>query len=302
MKKLSFLFVFIILLFIYKSSINSINKNIFSNEFLKKSIYRSKNLFLESKNFSELDKTKFKSCLPILLKKIPLKSTVVIGHAYGRSKGLNLNRNSFISKNIDKFLEKNKNQLNAVIFTGDIFAIPTLTKWEKLYNKYEDYFNIYIAPGNHEISNLENKKIFESYIQNKQNINYPILINESQFNIILDDSNYKQDLENYKIRFSKFQNYKDIIIMQHHILVDELSEYGGTSNYIFTKEKISEIFSKIENVTFIYGNGGMYFDLPRIACYMHKNVNHILNGVGDFKEDNIIVLSKGKIYRYQINK
>ena len=35
---------------------------------------------------------------------------------------------------------------------------------------------------------------------------------------------------------------------------------------------------------------------PRIACYKHKNFTHLLNGIGEFNDDYIIVLSNKKIF------
>ena len=42
----------------------------------------------------------------------------------------------------------------------------------------------------------------------------------------------------------------------------------------------------------------MYKNKPRIACYKHKNFTHSLNGIGEFTNDNILIIYKGNIFRY----
>ena len=85
--------------------------------------------------------------------------------------------------------------------------------------------------------------------------------------------------------------------MRHHVLIKNLSKYGGKNKNLRTKKIIERKFSKNLNIYFVYGNGGMYADKPSIACFEHGNFTHILNGIGEFDDDYIIVINQKKLYR-----
>ena len=53
-------------------------------------------------------------------------------------------------------------------------------------------------------------------------------------------------------------------------------------------------------VNLVYGDGGAYPQIPRIACYSHDNIKHILNGIGEVNGDKILVLSKDMINIYTL--
>ena len=121
-------------------------------------------------NFPEKD---FSSCLPDTIESIPKNSSIVIGHAYGRS-GSRKERDT-LSPKIDKLLAENKNNIDTLFLTGDVFKVPSLEKWENLYQKYEKYFDIYIAPGNHDVF-FPYRDLFTLYIGKKQPIQFPFLV------------------------------------------------------------------------------------------------------------------------------
>lgn len=246
-------------------------------------------------NFSEKD---FSSCLPDTIESIPINASLVIGHAYGRS-GSRKERDT-LSPKIDKLLEENKNNIDTLFLTGDVFKIPSLEKWENLYQKYEKYFDIYIAPGNHDVV-FPYRDLFTLYIGKKQLIKFPFLVKKAGFNIVIDDSNIKDTIleSSFKIeRLNKLDG--DIIFLRHHVLIDKLSSYGGMNMSLRKKELFEKKLKHNNDVYFIYGNGGMRKEKPRIACYKHKNFTHLLNGIGEFDDDYIIVLSNKKILRYQV--
>ena len=73
-------------------------------------------------------------CLPQLIKEIPQDSTLIIGHAYGRA---NFRRFSdSISPFVDNFITKNKNKIDTIFFTGDLFSVPSSKKWQEFYKRY----------------------------------------------------------------------------------------------------------------------------------------------------------------------
>ena len=62
---------------------------------------------------------------------------------------------------IEKFLDRNKKNINTLFLTGDVFNIPSLSRWQNLYTKFEDDFDIFIALGNHDLgSHDQNNLIF----------------------------------------------------------------------------------------------------------------------------------------------
>lgn len=240
---------------------------------------------------------KFKDCLPKVISYIPNNSSVIIGHAYGRG-GTKLKIDS-LSPKVDKFLKLNKNKLNTLFLTGDIFNFPSLFRYQKLYKEFEDYFDIYIAPGNHEVDGQLRRDLFDLYIGEKQPKNLPFYVYNSEFFIVVDDSNLKKTILDSELDI--LQNNlldKKIIFLRHHVLIDELSPYGGNNLKFYNKDFFEKKLNSKKQILFIYGNGGMYKNKPRIACFKHKNFTHLLNGIGEFTNDNILIIYKGNIFRY----
>ena len=67
---------------------------------------------------------------------------------------------------VDRFLKTNKKNIETLFLTGDVFNVPSLSKLENLYNKYDKYFDIYLAPGNHNIV-LPYGDLFRLYLGKK---------------------------------------------------------------------------------------------------------------------------------------
>ena len=74
-----------------------------------------RNIFLKSKVF--FIKKTYGSCQIKKIVKIPKDSIVIIGHAYGSPS----KKSDFISKNIQFFLKNNIQNINTIVFTGDVF-------------------------------------------------------------------------------------------------------------------------------------------------------------------------------------
>ena len=105
------------------------------------------------------------------MSKLPRRFSVVAGHAYGSPQ----TQNNFIDQKLDEFLLTNKEKLNNIFFTGDVFYEPSQEKWASLNNKYGVEKKIIIAPGNHELLTTEkNKKAFKNFslLVNKNSSNF----------------------------------------------------------------------------------------------------------------------------------
>ena len=154
-----------------------------------------RNVFLKSKVF--LMKKNYESCQIKKIEKIPKESIVIIGHAYGsRTK-----KSDFISKKIQFFLKNNIENINTLVFTGDVFKIPSKDKWNKLNNIYGEKSNIIITPGNHDIG--FNNKNFKSFFNNSfSNNKFPYTVEFRNFAILVEDStsnNWLFDEKVYKL-------------------------------------------------------------------------------------------------------
>lgn len=298
-KNLLFLFTFLIAIFF------GLN---FYYRFIKIAFYKIKDLIILKDYFlvnekSYKDSLKQYECLPKLIKKIPVNSSVIIGHAYGRA---NLRRfSNEISPSVKKFILRNNNNIDTIFFTGDVFSVPTYKKWEKLYNDFSDDNEIFIIPGNHDVGNNNKnnyREIFNNYISKKQSILFPYLVKRSGFNIILDDSTKGNSLFNNNFEILLNTKYEDnIILLRHHILLKEMQKDAGNTPEYFDNSIIESNFNYANNTYFISGNGGMKKYYKRISCIKNVKYNYILNGIGEFKNDNVLILNNKKIYRYEIN-
>ena len=244
------------------------------------------------------------SCSIPLVAKIPKGSTVLIGHAYGAhalSKERDLISNDFIAPVIQKFLEKQKFNINTVIFTGDVFRRPSHFKWNKLKNKYKKDFEIIIAPGNHDIgytSNDSRREVFSKEIKDLDL--YPLEYSKSGFNLLVDNSISNKYFYHSISKVLLEKNKENRIIVRHHIPIKELRFLSN--DRILTKDLPSskKIKNYIRNSTFISGDGGAFNYLQRIGCLELNSNKYIVNGIGENEGDRILILNNKKILQYKI--
>ena len=243
-----------------------------------------------------------KNCLPNYITELPINSSVIIGHAYGRPP-LTIKDSINISPKVYKFLNKNRARISTVFFTGDIFFTPSLYKWKKLYKDFSSDFEIIIAPGNHEVARSNNlrRDLFNAYVGRKQPSEFPFYLNRSQFNIIVDDSTVRQtylNQKNFNLQHSKL--YENLLIIRHHASIKEVSIYSDVHYNLTTKSELENRFGDFSKVIIISGNAGIKYPDVRTFCYRHSNILHLESGIGEFDKDNVLVLYKGRIYRYLI--
>lgn len=77
---------------------------------------------------------------------LPDNFSVIIGHAYGTHK--NTKNDDFIADSVFEFLVKNRNYIEKIIFTGDVFSVPSKQKWERLFDEFGSRDVVLVAPGN----------------------------------------------------------------------------------------------------------------------------------------------------------
>ena len=156
---------------------------------------------LEKKNQNILDSASLKEPLnkicPKKVSTLPKNSTLIIGHAYGSQKNSDLRGNVGIAPKVYNFYLENLENIDSIIFSGDVLKVPNIKKWKNFYSKFNENTKIYIAPGNHDVGG----KYFDSalrdvfniiYHKNQDGFKFPfkLIINNSLF--IIGDSNSKE--------------------------------------------------------------------------------------------------------------
>jgi len=251
------------------------------------------------------DHTTLKSCTVAAITELPNQFSTVIGHAYGAHKYASSER--FLAPKVYSFLLEHSKSIDAVIFTGDVFSVPGAAKWRRLVDEFSE-MQIFVAPGNHDVQNPDFKKIFFKEIFDLNNPNdrvFPFFMNTQNFDILIDNSienRWSIDSQVVK-KVDKFMS--DSVIARHDTPIKELIQF---SNSVYSPEEI--LLPNVENFvkdfksrrkfTWIIGDGGAWEFLPRLVCKEHGNHKFIVNGIGEVKNDVILILHEGEIYQYLI--
>jgi len=250
---------------------------------------------------AHLKTIRFSECNISYTKKIFPESILIVGHAYGSS---SINSDNFISKKLEKILDENKKNISILFLTGDVFEKANKNKWARLFNKYKDHFEIHIAPGNHD--NFLNDILFSFNDQfNKPRISkYPYLIKTKNYNFIIEDSFSKGWQIDKKVLalLAKLDNSKQIFILRHNIANAEFLNLANSKEGLISDlPSLQNLTKKIQKkVTIISGDTGASKDLPSYFCKKNRNITVLVNGIGNLKKDNILILKKENIYRYEI--
>ena len=235
------------------------------------------------------------------LSKLPNKFSVIVGHAYGSPKTSALG--NLIAPVVQDFIQSNLKNIESIIFTGDVFSVPSSIKWASLYKAFGSV-NIYIAPGNHDIRREDSKEIFQRQDFIKKE--YPFQINTNGTTIIVEDSvsnNWSIDL---RLKTLLEMQDSDVLVARHNIVVSELirlaNSIDGASKLPTASELARSINTSADHkITWVMGDGGAFSNLPRITCKQFKNHRFIVNGIGEISGDTVLIVSMGNIYQYPIH-
>ena len=255
-------------------------------------------LFLVSILLFSCTKNRLDVCAIPKIDEIPTGSTVVIGHAYGGSS----TQSGFLAPKVSLFLEKYHENISEVIFTGDVFGTPSLSKWRMLKQKYNGKFDIYIAPGNHDVGfgNNPKREIFELSPFSLKREALPLKING--YDLILEDSNLNSWLIGKETQnlTNTYGLDADLVLLRHHVPIVELLEYAnsreGAPIDLPTAHELSNFFSNIDSLTIISGDSGAFSNLPRLSCNKYGKITFITNGIGEVDGDSILILKEGETF------
>lgn len=291
LKKTYIVFILITILFAYLGGFVSGVKKYFPYDQIKKYYYAYLDFALNTGNLQ--------NCTIPNLTILPDKFSVIIGHAYGAT--TNGRSKDFIADSISEFIVKKRNNIEKIIFTGDVFWIPSKQKWERLFQDFGS-IDVHIAPGNHDVGRPDSRDVFKASNFIRQNYPYEVKISDSRF--LLDDSVFSNWIVGrevmHQIAESESQN---IIVTRHHILITELLKFANsreTPGPLPSVEKFTKNFPRHKSVTWIMGDGGGLEHLPRITCHSFENHRFIVNGIGEVEGDTVLILHKGKIFSHVI--
>ena len=96
---------------------------------------------------------------------------------------------------------------------------------------------------------------------------------------------------------------ENLIIIRHHLPIKELDYAKNVLRKADNRniDIFDETFSYFKNVTLIYGDGGANPKLPRIACFSHNYIFHIVNGIGEEPNDKVLILNNGLLTTHTPN-
>ena len=186
---------------------------------------------------------------------LPSNFSVIIGHAYGSPSKAKID--SFIAPNVERFLSKNSSNIQNIIFTGDIFSVPSSSKWERLFEQF-DSAKIYISPGNHDILRPDSKEVFLKNQFIRKNFPFELPSNDN-LSLVIDDSitsNWRagKDLE----AFIKSITANNIIVARHNMPISQLLPYANSlagNPDVPMVNNFVKGFSEKQNFTWIMGDG-----------------------------------------------
>lgn len=260
---------------------------------------RYQNAKIQIKNI--LFPNEFECEVPVL-KTIAPGSTVIIGHAYGSP----IIRGDFISPKVKAFIKQNAENLDNVIFSGDVIESPSRAKWNRLQKfSSETGVNFHIAPGNHDVGFGDNAKrdiwLETPYSLRRQSDGF---FKTSGFSVFLEDSiETGWQMSESIIQAVNADNAPDPkIIIRHNIAVYEqfiaANSRKGINGVLPTFSEFNEILPPKTFV--ISGDAGAFPHQDRLVCLGNAKTTFIASGVGDVEGDLVLVLSRGEIFQTQL--
>ena len=238
----------------------------------------------------------FSNCTIDEIKNVPDGATAFIGHAYGSS-----SKNNFIAKNVSNFIEKNSHLLSSIIFTGDVFAVPSSEKWLRLAELGAD-LNIYIAPGNHDVMRADSREVFQRSVYGQ--MKYPSIINTSLGKVILEDSTSTKWAVSSETVNMLNVNKSDIkIVARHNMPIKELLEFANSPAGLGEEiDTLRSLKGKLNSgkIIWIIGDSGVSLQYPRLKCLTSENHMFVINGIGEIPGDTVLLSDEGNLYSYII--
>lgn len=228
-------------------------------------------------------------------------SHVFIGHSYGSPSASKAE--DFVSPNSENFIRKYSSKFKTLIFTGDVFKVPSIEKWKQLRTEIGTHVDVFIAPGNHDVSRPDSKNVFD--ISEFGRLNYPSLQYLDKTPLVLENSTQSNwHVRNSTIDLVNGIEAAEVIIARHHSPTEDLlslvNSTQGKSNSLETIEELSQKFNKNRKYYWIIGDSGAHSHLPRLSCLVYENHTFLLNGLGQIEGDSIILYRDKKFLKFPL--
>jgi len=250
-------------------------------------------------NDLDLKPKNFQSCsLPITLN-LKENSHLFIGHGYGSP--ITADHEGFIDPNVFNLIKKYGDKFKSITFTGDVFSVPALSKWEKLESLKVSNQDIFVSPGNHDIRRPDSRDIFKLSPFGKKA--YPFVNTIHGFPVVIDDSESSNwSLSNKTISMINQLENDTIFVARHNMPISDLVDFANSKpdnlSSLVNVENFVLDFSENVNYFWIIGDSGAWKELPRLSCMKYKNHSFILNGIGGVEGDSVIIFNRGQLYQY----
>ena len=159
-----------------------------------------------------------------------------------------------------------------------------------------------MAPGNHDVLRPDSKEIF--FRNNLIRNDFPFDLPFGNPTVVIENSissNWGAG-EDVKVLLKKITT-EDIFVARHNIPISQLLPYANSNAGnpdITSVDEFIQGFSKLQNFTWIMGDGGAGKHLPRLTCNSYKNHRFIVNGIGEVKNDTLLILHDGNIFSHII--
>lgn len=243
------------------------------------------------------------NCVPKDIDSIPEGSAAIIGHAYGRPNG----SGTFISPRIEAFIRENAEMLDTVLFTGDVVAVPSAAKWQRLTDlSTETGVAFHIAPGNHDVGTDDNSR---RDIWNDTPFRIPEddlkTVDTGGFVVAFEDSIATGWVMHPEIiaGIAMIEADAPVLLLRHNIAISEMEGVAnsreGRAGPVPTLAGLSDLLPA--GTTVISGDTGAFANRPRIACAMANDVTFIASGVGDVDGDLVLIAAGGELYTHTLD-
>jgi hypothetical protein len=232
--------------------------------------------------------------------RIPSGAVVIVGHAYGTPGAPDV----FPQGPLASLLEQNRGNIEHVIFTGDVFAVPSKQRWRKLRYFFDDLdMEFSIAPGNHDVERGENPsrdvfmdQIGDSHLRSLIFADAIVILEDSTRN----DWLLSENLVDAVTRRAAEHPSRKLFVARHNIPVEDLLPLANSKAYKAEKfpvaSDLAQMFDDLD-VTIVSGDSGAFPHLPRSSCHSHDNLTFYTNGLGGLEDDEILILHQGEIAR-----
>lgn len=251
--------------------------------------------------FLDGDMQKFSGCSLPVASQVFENSHAFIGHAYGSP--AKAKDAAFIAPSVLDFIQKHHHQLSSVSFTGDVFFVPSLSKWKRLREEINEHQKVLIAPGNHDTQRPDSRDVFDLSVFGSRG--YPFVEYLGDLPTLYDDSvSSKWAFSDEALTLVNELDSQTVIIARHNMPVSDFAalanSFAGMSPELQQIEALVQLFSEEVNYVWVLGDSGAYQALPRLSCLRYLNHTFIINGVGDVDGDSVVLLYNGEFYQYHL--